>query len=166
MASTDRIRIVHAHTGDRLQQARGLFQEYAGSLGIDLSFQRFDEELASLPGEYAPPAGRLLLAMEGNQALGCVALRPMEPGVCEMKRLYVSSAARGNGLGRRLVERIIAEAKEAGYRKMRLDTLPSMKDAKQLYRRMGFTEVAPYYGSPICGTAFLELGLTRSSHDA
>lgn len=149
-----------------LGHARTLFEEYAASLGIDLCFQGFDEELAGLPGNYAPPAGRLLLAMQSDTAAGCVALRRLEREVCEMKRLYVRPAFQGLGVGRMLVERVILEAGNAGYRRMRLDTLPTMTSARALYRKIGFREIAPYTSNPVDGVAYLELDLKPSAHDA
>jgi GNAT superfamily N-acetyltransferase len=145
---------------------KGLFQEYAESLGFDLEFQGFGKELAGLPGRYAPPAGRLLLAtLEGDPA-GCVALRPLERDVCEMKRLYVRPAFRGHGIGRILAWRIIEEAQSAGYRRMRLDTLPSMAAARRLYAELGFRPILPYYPNPVPDTVFLELdlGSVRGEH--
>jgi putative acetyltransferase len=138
---------------------RRLFEEYAASLDTDLCFQGFAEELASLPGHYAPPRGRLLLALQNGQAAGCVALRPLEPGVCEMKRLYVRPPFQAHGIGRVLVDRIIQEARQSGYQRMRLDTLPSMTAARALYRRLGFQEIAPYRSNPVEGAVFLELQL-------
>jgi ribosomal protein S18 acetylase RimI-like enzyme len=138
---------------------RRLFQEYAAALPVDLGFQGFSRELDELPGDYAPPAGRLLLGMDGSRSTGCVALRPLEPGVCEMKRLYVRPDARGAGWGRRLAERVVGEAKAAGYGRMRLDTLPEMAEAQGLYRSMGFRPIAPYRHNPVGGTVFLELDL-------
>jgi putative acetyltransferase len=147
-------RIVVATTPELIAMAAALFREYASSLGINLSFQHFEEELASLPGDYAPPRGRLLLANDG-----CVALRPLSDDVCEMKRLYVRPAARGTGLGHALVERVIAEARDIGYRAMRLDTLPSMTAAAVMYRQFGFREIAPYRFNPVKGTRYFELEL-------
>jgi ribosomal protein S18 acetylase RimI-like enzyme len=154
--------IVDATAVDGVLTVRCLFEEYATSLGIDLCFQGFEEELADLPGGYAPPQGRLLLALQNGHTTGCVALRPLEPGVCEMKRLYVRPAYRTHGIGRVLVDRIVQEARQAGYRYMRLDTLPSMAAALGLYRRLGFREIAPYYENPIEGAVFLELQLDHS----
>jgi putative acetyltransferase len=157
--------IRHAHEGKALAAARQLFEEYAASLDISLCFQGFDEELSSLPGTYAPPRGRLLLACRGNDTAGCVALRPLESDACEMKRLYVRPAHRSGGVGRLLVERVIHEAATAGYRRMRLDTLPTMEAALALYRRLGFREIAPYTANPVKGAVFLELQLNRSPND-
>jgi GNAT superfamily N-acetyltransferase len=149
-----------AENAAEIAQARELFLEYAQSLGFSLCFQNFDEELAKLPGDYAPPDGRLLLAeLEGHVA-GCVALHKLEDGICEMKRLYLRSQFRGKGLGRVIADRIIAEAREIGYQRMRLDTVePVMKDAVVMYRRLGFREIAPYCENPIAGALYMELQL-------
>jgi GNAT superfamily N-acetyltransferase len=145
---------------DELQLVRELFREYADSLGVDLSFQGFEDELARLPGEYEPPRGAILLACEGDDAAGCVALRPLEPAcICELKRLYVRPASRAGGLGRALTLAAIDEARRLGYARMRLDTLPSMGAARRLYARLGFREIEPYRFNPIVGTQFLELDL-------
>lgn len=139
-----------------------LFGAYASSLDIDLSYQDFAAELASLPGKYAPPAGALLIARDPHgEELGCVALRPIAPdGCCEMKRLYVAPPGRGLGLGRALVDAIIGEAARIGYREMRLDTLPTMTAALALYRQAGFVPIEPYYDTPVAGTIFLGRTLT------
>ena len=144
----------------QIEHARELFLEYQKALGISLCFQNFDEELATLPGGYAPPSGRLLLASYEQQLAGCVALHELEPGICEMKRLYLRPAFRGKGLGRTLVEVIVGEARAIGYRKLRLDTIePLMGDAVALYRRMGFREIAPYCANPQEGALYMELNL-------
>ena len=152
------LRIIEASAAD-LDSVRELFLEYATSLGVDLSFQGFDRELAQLPGDYASPAGRLLLALTGGEPAACVALRRVDAGVCELKRLYVRPAARGLGLGRALTEAAIEAAREAGYARMRLDTLPSMSAARKLYESLGFRDIAPYYENPVAGTRYLELEL-------
>lgn len=153
-------RIVSAESEAHLAEARSLLREYAGSLNFDLCFQGFDKELSSLPGEYAPPDGALLLAVEGKNAVGCVALRKLDGETCEMKRLYVKPSARGTGLGRRLAAAIIEEARRRGYRRMRLDTLATMKAATSLYRSLGFVDTGPYRFNPIEGATYLELDLT------
>ena len=153
------IKIVQAETEDHLKEARLLFEEYASSLGFDLSFQDFKAELAGLPGAYAPARGRLLLAFHEDRPAGCVALREIEEGVCEMKRLYVRPDFQGLRIGRALVEAVIAEARGIGYSRMRLDTVPSMEKARGLYRALGFEEIPPYRFNPVPGTAFLELRL-------
>ena len=140
---------------DDVELVRALFREYAGSLGVDLSFQGFEDELAALPGGY----DAVLVARIGCDAAGCVGVRPLEPGVCEMKRLYVRPSARGTGLGRALAEAAVARARELGYVQMRLDTLPSMGAAQELYRSLGFVEIPPYRHNPIAGSSFLELRL-------
>lgn len=142
-----------------LDPVRALFREYAASLGVDLAFQGFDEELATLPGKYAPPAGRLLLAWAGTTPVGCVALRALDAATCEMKRLYVRPAARGGQLGRTLAGRICREARDAGYARICLDTLPTMTAAQTLYRSLGFVPIEPYVFNPIAGTQFLALDL-------
>jgi ribosomal protein S18 acetylase RimI-like enzyme len=142
-----------------LPVVRRLFREYADGLGIDLCFQDFETELTTLPGKYAPPAGRLMLAWSGAEAVGCVALRPIDQRACEMKRLYVRPAVRGRQLGRRMAQRICDEAREAGYRRICLDTLPSMSAAVRLYTELGFRSVAPYVYNPIEGAIFLGLEL-------
>jgi putative acetyltransferase len=150
---------VEAVDTDKVGDVRGLFVEYAAALGADFCVQGFEDELANLPGAYAPPRGRLLLAREGDAAVGCVALRPLAEDICEMKRLYVRPVYRSSGVGRRLVEAIIAAAREIGYRRMRLDTLPKLAAARQLYRTLGFRPIEPYCYNPIAGAEFLELNL-------
>lgn len=154
------IRITEATGTEDVAAVRALFREYQDSIGVDLCFQGFDRELAGLPGDYAPPSGRLLLARDfAGVSAGCVALRPLGDDGCEMKRLYVAATHRGTGLGRRLAETVIAEARALGYRRMCLDTLPTMTEAAALYVSLGFREIEPYYENPVAGARFLELEL-------
>jgi len=153
------LRIMQAYSGEDLQQVKTLFLEYASSLGFDLSFQNFEEELASLPGDYSLPEGALLLARDSEGVAGCVALRKLAEGICEMKRLYVRSAFRGKGVGKALSVAIIEEAKKRRYARMRLDTVPSMQGALHLYRILGFKEIRPYRYNPRPRALFLELAL-------
>jgi ribosomal protein S18 acetylase RimI-like enzyme len=152
------VQFVDGHVDEHVPTVRTLFEEYAASLGVDLGFQDFERELAELPGEYVPPGGRLLLAL-GAEPAGCVALRPFEPGVCEMKRLYVRPAHRGSGLGRQLAQAIVEAGRDAGYERMRLDTLPSMAAARGLYRSLGFVEIEAYRHNPVHGTTYFERAL-------
>jgi ribosomal protein S18 acetylase RimI-like enzyme len=151
------VRICAATVAADVEAAARLFDAYAAAIGVDLSFQNFAAERASLPGGYAPPAGALLLAQgEGDVALGCVALRATDqPGRCEMKRLYVAPEGRGQGIGRALIEAVMREAARLGYRDIVLDTLPTMTAAIALYRDAGFTAVEAYYATPLAGTIFL-----------
>lgn len=149
------IEIRAARLPEDVPVVRRLFRQYADGLGIDLGFQDFEAELASLPGKYAPPKGRLMLAWNGAEAVGCVALRPVDGEACEMKRLYVQPEVRVRQLGRRLAERICDEARQAGYRRMCLDTLPTMTSAIRLYTALGFRPIAPYVFNPIEGAIFL-----------
>jgi len=152
--------IIRARSSVDIEQARELFREYSAWVEIDLCFQNFEKELAELPGDYVPPDGRLLLAGHNGQVAGCVALRKLGQGICEIKRLFVREAFRGQGLGRRLIESVIREAREIGYECMRLDTLPpKMNDAIALYRSFGFKEIEPYYKNPVPGAKFMELSL-------
>lgn len=154
------IEIVAAHESGSIPAVRELFLEYAASLGFSLCFQSFDEELASLPGKYAPPRGRLLLLHCDGRLAGCVALRPLENRICEMKRLYVRPEFRGRGLGKALVDRVLAEARSIGYGRIRLDTVePVMGAAVAMYRSLGFYEIPPYGPHPVPGTLWLELDL-------
>jgi ribosomal protein S18 acetylase RimI-like enzyme len=147
-------------TPAQIEAVRELFLEYAQSLGFSLSFQSFDKELAELPGMYAPPVGRLLLATINGRPAGCVGLHELARNVCEMKRLYVRPQLRGSGLGRLLAEKIIAEARAIGYKKMRLDTIVGKMDrAIELYRELGFREIDPYRPNPILGALYMELEL-------
>ena len=155
------MRIVQAQSESEIEQVRELFDEYVAWLGINLCFQNYDKEVASLPGEYAPPRGRLLLAVaEDGAVAGCAALRDLENGVAEMKRLFVRPAFRGQRLGWQLAETIVAEARTLGYEQIRLDTLPGKMDqAIAMYRVLGFKDIAPYYNNPVAGAAFMELKL-------
>ena len=143
-----------------IDTARELFREYEAWLGLDLCFQGFEEELTSLPGKYAPPEGRLYLAKVDGEPAGCIALRKLAEGTCEMKRLYLRDTARGLGLGRQLIERVIDDARHIGYQRMRLDTFPpKMAKAVELYTRLGFRQIEPYYENPHDDTLFMELNL-------
>jgi GNAT superfamily N-acetyltransferase len=153
------IRIVEAQSEEEVARVRELFLEYAASLSFDLCFQEFDRELAGLPGPYGAPEGRMLLALEGDVAVGCAALRRLDKDVCEMKRLFVRPAFRGRGVGRGLAQSAIDEARKIGYKRMKLDTVASMQEAIALYRSLGFTGAAPYTYNPIPGAIFLELFL-------
>jgi ribosomal protein S18 acetylase RimI-like enzyme len=152
-------KILQAHTGEYLEFIKKLFEEYANSLDFDLDFQDFDKELANFPGDYAPPKGCLLLAKNEGKIAGCVALRGLSEGVCEMKRLYVKPQFRGLGIGRALTEAIIQEAQKIGYTRIRLDTAPSMQAARVLYMSLGFEKISPYRYNPIEGAEFMELSL-------
>ncbi|WP_257458901.1 GNAT family N-acetyltransferase [Archangium lipolyticum] len=151
------IHIVHAAMPGQIDQARTLILEYTKALGIDLGFQDFEQEMADFPGAYSPPSGRLLLALDGSDAAGCVGIRGLEQGACEMKRLYIRPAYRSHGLGRRLVEAALEQARAIGYSAMYLDTLPEMESAIRLYQALGFERTAPYYDNPIPGALFFRL---------
>ncbi|MGO8868705.1 MAG: GNAT family N-acetyltransferase [Alphaproteobacteria bacterium] len=154
------VTIEDAREPDDMAVVRELFREYARWLGFSLAYQGFEEELAGLPGKYAHPPGRLLLARAGAAVAGVVALRPLETSICEMKRLYVRPAFRGERIGEALIDRVIAEARAIGYRAMRLDTIVGkMPAAVALYRARGFVDIPAYYASPIPGTAYMELRL-------
>jgi GNAT superfamily N-acetyltransferase len=154
------IRIVTS--AEEMEPVRVLFREYADTLGFDLCFQNFEQELTGLPGQYAPPSGCLLLATLGDEPAGCVALKKLSDGVCEMKRLYVRSRHRGTGLGRTLAEQIIREAKRLGYQAIRLDTIPSvMGSAVALYRSLGFRDIPAYCLNPVPWAVFMELRLQK-----
>jgi len=154
------VKLLQADSKEYLSQVRELLIEYAASLGFDLHFQEFKKEVAGFPGEYSPPDGRFLLAEEDEKTAGCVALRRISQGVCEMKRLYVRPEFRKKGIGRQLTEAIIEEARKIGYRHMRLDSVPFMKEAIVLYRSLGFKEIEPYRCNPIEGAKFMELDLS------
>ena len=149
--------MLHIHRAIDVAIVRELFLEYAQSLGVDLAFQDFEREVASLPGDYDP----ILVAHWNSEVAGCVALHGWDRDVCEMKRLYVRPAFRGHAIGRALAERIIVEAREKRFARMRLDTLPIMREAQELYRSLGFLEIPPYRFNPIDGSKFMELDLQR-----
>lgn len=168
------LRIIPVETDEHLRQVSQLFREYTASLGVDLSFQNFENEVASLPGDYAPPDGRLFLATASDRGAtiatasrssattqlgGCIGLRKIDDEICEMKRLFVRPEFRGHGAGRALVEAVISAARQIGYRSMRLDTLPQMGEAQNLYRALGFYEIAPYRYNPVAGTRYFEFSL-------
>lgn len=152
-------RIIHATTKAHYQSARNLFIQYADSLGFDLEFQGFSRELAELPGNYEPPAGCILLAAIDDGYAGCVALRPLQNKICEMKRLFVIPAYRGRGIGKALAKAVIAEARKQGYQKMRLDTIESMQAARGLYFSLGFKTIEAYCHNPLDNPSFMELEL-------
>ncbi len=149
--------IIQAETPAQIEDVRRLFREYEAWLNVDLCFQSFEDELKNLPGKYAAPTGRLFLAFDGEKIAGCIAFRRIDDEICEMKRLYLREESRGAGLGKRLIERLTKEAKEIGYRKMRLDTLPEkMPRAVALYKEFGFQPIAAYYDNPHRETLFME----------
>ena len=152
-------RIIHAKTKAQYQSVRELFIQYADSLGFDLEFQGFSRELAGLPGDYASPEGCILLAEGAGDYAGCVALRPLQNKICEMKRLYVLPACQGRGIGRALARSVIGEAFSKGYKKMRLDTIESMKAAQRLYFSLGFETIEAYCYNPLDNPSFMELEL-------
>jgi ribosomal protein S18 acetylase RimI-like enzyme len=152
------LQIRQAESSSDIALIRELFLEYAQSLGFSLCFQSFDQELAGLPGDYAPPEGRLLLLLRQNDPAGCVALHKIDAEICEMKRLYVRPRFRGLGLGKILADQIIADARKIGYKRLRLDTVePMMRTAVAMYRNLGFREIAPYRENPIEGALYMEL---------
>lgn len=155
--------VVEVATANEIEEARRLFREYAGEIGFGPCFQSFDAELASLPGDYRRPRGRLLLARRGSglacEAVGCVALRPLDESTCEIKRLYIPPENRGAGLGRLLVERLIMDARQTGYTHVRLETLPVMTAALRLYETLGFRDIPPYCANPIPEARYLGLTL-------
>ena len=153
--------IIQAETVEQIEETRRLFREYEAWLDVDLCFQSFEEELENLPGKYAAPSGRLFLGYVGEKVAGCIALRKLDDDVCEMKRLFVSEAFRGSGLGKMLIENLISEAQSIGYQKIRFDTLPAkMPKAVEFYRFYGFREIAPYYENPHKTTLFMEKDLS------
>ena len=155
--------IIQAETPEQIEQARAIFREYEAWIGLDLCFQNFDEEVANLPGKYAAPEGRLLLAFVDGKLAGCIALRKLEtPEVCEMKRLFVKESARGQKIGFALIEKVIEEARKIGYARMRLDTFPpKMAKAVKIYESYGFRPIPPYYSNPYDDTLFMEKDLTK-----
>ncbi len=157
------IQVLLATSADDVEAARELFVEYQRTIDVDLCFQNFEKELAALPGDYAAPSGRLLLAKSNGDVAGCVALRRLSETTCEMKRLFVRAAFQGQGVGKKLVTRLIEEARGIGYSAMRLDTLPTMKPARALYESLGFRPIPPYTSNPVPGTAYLELRLSGTN---
>ena len=155
--------IHQASTPADVALARELFREYADWLKVDLCFQDFERELAELPGDYAPPDGRLLLAWHHERPVGCIALRRIDATTGEVKRLYVRPEARGRRTGRQLVEQVIAAARAIGYRRLVLDTLPQMVEAQSLYRSFGFSEIPAYYANPLPGAVYLALDLAPAA---
>jgi putative acetyltransferase len=153
------MRIKQARTKFEIEEVRKLFREYEAFLGVDLCFQNFEEELAGLPGKYSRPSGDLLICLDGERTVGCVAIRKLDEGVCEMKRLFVRPEARGTGLGKRLAREIIVIARELGYSLMRLDTLDRLTEAMHLYEMLGFRKTGPYYENPLPGVVYWELEL-------
>jgi putative acetyltransferase len=154
------LQFVQVQSDSQIEQVRQLFLEYARSLGFSLCFQNFDQELANLPGDYSPPYGKLLLAEFEGELAGCVALHKLEDEICEMKRLYLRPQFRGKGLGRALATRIIAEARDLGYSRLRLDTVESaMQDAVAMYLKLGFRKIDPYCANPMPSALYLELVL-------
>ena len=160
------IEIIQAETAEQIEEARKLFREYEAWIGLRLCFQNFDEEVATLPGKYAPPDGRLFLAYADGKLAGCIALRRLEAGVCEMKRLFVKEEFQGRKIGVALIEKLLDEARRIGYAKMRLDTFPpKMGKAVGLYESYGFRPIPPYYENPYGDTLFMELDLVRASRE-
>ncbi len=154
-----KMRIKQAQTKIEIEEVRKLFREYEVFLDVDLCFQSFEEELANLPGKYSHPSGDLIIGIDNERIVGCVAVRKLDDGVCEMKRLFVRPAARGTGLGKRLAQAIIEVAQELDYSIMRLDTLDRLKGAMILYEKLGFRKTEPYYENPLPGVVYWELDL-------
>ena len=159
------MRIKRVRTKKEIEEVRKLFREYEAFLNVDLCFQSFKQELAGLPGKYTRPSGDLLIGIDRERIVGCVALRRLYDGVCEMKRLFVRPEARRTGLGKRLAQEIIVVARYLGYSLMRLDTLDRLTEAMQLYEFLGFRRITPYYKNPLPGVVFLELKLEEARTD-
>ncbi len=157
------MRIKHAQTPNEIEVIRRLFREYEAYLNVDLCFQSFEEELAGLPGKYAHPSGALLIGLIRNKVVGCVAVRRLDDGVCEMKRLFVRPEARRTGGGRQLANEIITVARALGYARMRLDTLDRLTHAMRLYESLGFQRIQPYYENPLPGVVYWELQLNTAA---
>jgi len=153
------IALVQIETPQQVEDARQLLREYEASLNVSLCFQGFEQELAELPGDYAPPRGRLLVGYDGGRPAGCIALRALDDETCEMKRLYLRPGFRGKGAGRQMAAAVIEQARQLGYKRMRLDTLAAMQEARALYESLGFKPIEPYYHNPHPGTEFMELEL-------
>ncbi|MFB9124283.1 GNAT family N-acetyltransferase [Paraburkholderia dipogonis] len=160
------IQITTAEFPRQLETVRAIFREYAGSLDVDLGFQNFESELAGLPGKFAAPRGRMLLAYHREELIGCVAMRPLDDTTCEMKRLYVRPSGRGLGAGRQLATRICDIAREARYHRIRLDSLPTMQAALDLYASLGFARIPAYVFNPIAGAIYLERNLIRPENQS
>jgi len=153
------MKIKQAQTKTEIEEIRSLFREYETFLDVDLCFQSFEEELAGLPGKYSRPSGDLLIGLDGDRAVGCVGVRKLDDDVCEMKRLFVRTEARGTGLGKKLAHEIIVVAQKIGYSLMRLDTLDRLTEAMHLYELLGFRRTEPYYQNPLPGVVYWELEL-------
>ncbi len=153
------LKIIQATTPEQLETARNLFREYQQFLNVDLCFQGFEEELASLPGKYAAPYGEILLAEFDGKMAGCVAVRAIKGDICEMKRLYVKDEFRGLSIGKKLAEEIIKKAKQLNYKKMQLDTLERLQAAMGIYQQLGFKKISPYYANPLDEVVYWELDL-------
>jgi len=159
------LKLVQAKTKEDIDRIRQLFKAYADALDFDLGFQNFSDEFQNLPGDYAPPKGCLILALDNDEAVGCVALRPLQSTICEMKRLYVKPECRGKKVGRMLAEAIVVEASRRGYDRMRLDTVPAMKTATKLYESIGFAQIPSYRYNPVPGTMYFELEIGIVTED-
>ena len=155
MSSVGQIHPIRPAEAGDIPEVRAMLKEYVDWIGLDLAFQEIDSELDGLPGDYAPPLGALLVASDGGLLVGMIGLRPIDDRICEMKRLFVRPEARGRGLARQLIDSILAQARRLKYQEIRLDTLPMMGDAQNLYVAMGFADIEAYYDTPIAGTRFM-----------